>query len=182
MYRIGRLAREFGLSRSTLLYYDRIGLLQPSGRSEASYRLYAESDRRRLEMICAYRRAGLTLEDIARLLADSQNEDVRVLQRRLMEIGAEIRALQLKQRLLAGMLKAVAGIPEPPMVDKQTWVAMLRAAGMDDTTMDRWHREFEHRSPQAHQDFLVGLGIPENEIRHIRARSAEGALHIESNA
>jgi len=39
MFLITELARKHGLSRSTLLYYDRIGLLTPSGRSEAGYRL-----------------------------------------------------------------------------------------------------------------------------------------------
>lgn len=174
MYRIGQLAREFGLSRSTLLYYDRIGLLSPETRSAAGYRLYAPADRRRLEAICAYRQAGLTLEDIRGLLAAADDGSGAVLQRRLGEIGAEIRALQLKQRLLAGMLRAVAGGEAPAAVDKLLWVEMLRAAGMDDAAMERWHREFESRAPQGHQAFLQGLGIPEAEIRRIRAWSAAG--------
>lgn len=173
MYRIGQVAREFGLSRSTLLYYDRIGLLQPSARNEAAYRLYSPADRRRLETICDYRQAGLTLEDIRCLLEMAEDENSRVLQRRLAEIGAEIRVLQLKQRLLAGMLKAAAGGEVPTAVDKRTWVAMLRAAGMDDMAMERWHREFERRAPEAHQGFLQGLGISADEIRRIRAWSAD---------
>ena len=40
MLTIGKLARKFDLSRSTLLYYDRIGLLKPSGRTRANYRVY----------------------------------------------------------------------------------------------------------------------------------------------
>jgi len=47
MYRIRELAGLFGLSRSTLLYYDRIGLLSPSARSESGYRLYSAADRER---------------------------------------------------------------------------------------------------------------------------------------
>ena len=46
---VGRLARRFGLSRSTLLYYDSVGLLRPSDRSPAGYRLYTEKDLSRLE-------------------------------------------------------------------------------------------------------------------------------------
>ena len=172
MYRIGRLAREFGLSRSTLLYYDRIGLLQPSARSEAGYRLYAEADRQRLAAICSYRQAGLTLEDITRLLAAAEDEDAAVLRRRLEQLGAEIRALQLKQRLLAGMLKTATGGELPASLDKRAWVEMLRAAGMDDAAMERWHREFERRAPEDHQAFLQGLGVPDAEIGRIRAWSA----------
>ena len=64
MYTIGRLARRYQLSRSTLLYYDRIGLLKPGARTETGYRIYDEYDAKRLEKICTYRRAGLALADI----------------------------------------------------------------------------------------------------------------------
>ncbi|MCA9522798.1 MAG: MerR family transcriptional regulator [Myxococcales bacterium] len=58
-YTISALARSVGLARSTLLYYDRIGLLSPSSRSSASYRLYDEEARERLEAIRTYRAVGL---------------------------------------------------------------------------------------------------------------------------
>lgn len=175
MERISQLARRFGLSRSTLLYYDRIGLLSPTGRSEAGYRLYAPADSRRLATICSYRRAGLTIEDIQRILTTRENENSPVLARRLRELGDEIRALQVKQHLLAGMLRQVAGGDLPATVDKETWVAMLRAAGMDDAAMGRWHAEFERRAPQAHHDFLRSLGITEEEALLIRQWSARSA-------
>ena len=43
-YSVSRLGRRYGLSRSTLLYYDRIGLLSASARSAAGYRVYGERD------------------------------------------------------------------------------------------------------------------------------------------
>ena len=49
MYTVSKIAQRFGLSRSTLLYYDRIGLLSPSGRSPGDYRLYDQADCDRLE-------------------------------------------------------------------------------------------------------------------------------------
>lgn len=61
MYTVSKLANEFNLSGSTLLYYDRIGLLSPSGRSESNYRLYSEDDAERLRKICMFREAGVTL-------------------------------------------------------------------------------------------------------------------------
>src|SRR5574344_1987818 len=48
MHTIGQIAKRFALSRSTLLYYDTIGLLSPSGRSQANYRLYTDNDVRRM--------------------------------------------------------------------------------------------------------------------------------------
>ena len=70
MYTIGYLVKNFALSRSTLLYYDKIGLLKPSGRSDANYRLYTQDDVRKMEQIALYKEAGLTLEAIANLLED----------------------------------------------------------------------------------------------------------------
>src|SRR5512133_30394 len=104
MYRINQLAQQFGLSRSTLLYYDRIGLLNSSRRTEAGYRVYSPEDRDRLETICSYRQAGLTIYDIKTILAVEGDRTVSVLRRRLRELGDEIRLLQLKQRVLVGML------------------------------------------------------------------------------
>src|SRR6185369_4451961 len=46
-YSISKLARTCDLSRSTLLYYDRLGLLKPSGRTASGYRYYTDADQRR---------------------------------------------------------------------------------------------------------------------------------------
>ena len=67
-YTIGALIKRFKLSRSTLLYYDKIGLLTPSARSDAGYRLYTDNDLKRMEQIALYKEAGLALEAIAQLL------------------------------------------------------------------------------------------------------------------
>ncbi|MBJ6801319.1 MerR family transcriptional regulator [Geomonas propionica] len=174
MYRISQLARKFGLSRSTLLYYDQERLLSPSGRSEAGYRLYSETDLERLAAIVSFRKAGLSVEE-TRAVLESQEGETSVLRKRLAAIGAEIRALQVQQHLLARMLRVQSEGGLPESVDKETWVAMLRAAGMDDKAMETWHAEFERRAPQAHHTFLLGLGIPEQEAQVIREWSAAAA-------
>ena len=74
MLTVGHLARRFELSRSTLLYYDSIGLLKPSGRSKSRYRLYSEDDCRRLQAICRYREAGLALDEIRRVPPANDDE------------------------------------------------------------------------------------------------------------
>jgi DNA-binding transcriptional MerR regulator len=173
MFRITTLARQFGLSRSTLLYYDRIGLLSPSARSEAGYRLYSTSDQARLEIISGYRQAGLSIEDIQRILETPEDPNSALFHDRLKELGEEIRALQMKQNVLAGMLRAFTSDEMPAIVDKEAWVEMLRAAGMDEAAMARWHTEFERRAPQAHHEFLLSLGIPEEEALGIREWSAK---------
>lgn len=177
MFRITELARMFGLSRSTLLYYDRIGLLTPSGRSEAGYRLYSQNNRDRLATICSFRQAGLTIEDIDRVLSREDFNRV-VLQRRMRELGEEIHTLQAQQRLLGKMLQVESRGELPVTVDKQAWIEMLRAAGMDEVAMRRWHTEFERRAPEAHHQFLLALGISEEEALFIRQRSNEARDHL----
>ena len=172
MYRITELARYFGLSRSTLLYYNKIGLLAPSRRSTAGYRLYSSEDRDRLAMICNYRQAGLTIEDILRVLSMEMDANRPVLQERMRKLGAEIRILQSQQHLLAKMLRVQSLGELPVTVDKQVWIEMLRAAGMDEDAMSIWHIEFERRAPESHHQFLLTLGISEDEAQLIRQWSA----------
>jgi DNA-binding transcriptional MerR regulator len=171
--KITELARRHGLSRTTLLYYDRIGLLSPSRRSAVGYRVYDEEDQERLAMICAYREAGLKLETIREFLDSDEGPYAEILQRRIGEIGAQVIALKRKQRLLADMLKGLGRAASTQAVDKRAWVAMLRKAGMDAAGMNAWHREFERRAPDAHHEFLLSLGIQEEEAREIRRKSAD---------
>jgi MerR family transcriptional regulator, thiopeptide resistance regulator len=67
---VGQVAHRLGLTVRTLHHYDEIGLLVPSGRSGAGYRLYAEDDITRLQHVVVYRRLGFALEEIAFLLDD----------------------------------------------------------------------------------------------------------------
>lgn len=170
--RITELAQQFGLSRSTLLYYDRIGLLTPTGRSAAGYRHYSQQNRDRLATIFSFREAGLGIEDIRRILSMEENSNGAILQRRMQELGDEIRTLQAQQHLLGKMLHAQSVAELPVTVNKKAWVEMLRAAGMDEAGMSRWHAEFERRAPEAHHQFLLALGISEEEVQLIRKRSA----------
>ena len=68
---IGTLAKRFGLSRSTLLYYESEGLVSPAGRSRSNYRLYDASAIDRLQRVVSYRAAGVPLDDIRRMLDHS---------------------------------------------------------------------------------------------------------------
>ncbi len=165
---VSELAGRFGLSRTTLLYYERIGLLSSVHRSRSGYRIYHQADLERLERIRLYRAAGLPLQDIAKLLAEPQSPRAAVLGQRLAELGQEILALKAQQHLLAALLKDSGQEPAELPIDKQGWVAMLEQAGMDEAAMRRWHAAFERRAPQAHLEFLLALGIEAEEAEGIR--------------
>ncbi len=65
---VGQVSELAGVSIRTLRYYDKIGLLSPSSRSDAGYRLYSDDDLRRLQQILLFRELEFSLEDIRRVL------------------------------------------------------------------------------------------------------------------
>jgi DNA-binding transcriptional MerR regulator len=67
---VGQVAERFAMTVRTLHHYDEIGLLRPSRRSAAGYRLYTGCDITRLQHVVVYRRLGFALEDIAVVLDD----------------------------------------------------------------------------------------------------------------
>jgi DNA-binding transcriptional MerR regulator len=178
-YSISRLAHACGLSRSTLLYYDRLGLLKPSGRTGSGYRYYTDNDQRRLERIGHFRQAGLSLKEISAVLSSNGKPGTRLLEKRLRETAQNIVGLKHQQRLLAGMLRQVTSGKRFPIVDVELWVEMLDAAGMDEDARHRWHTEFERRAPEGHQEFLLSLGIPVEEVRRIQRWSRGEIDHPE---
>ncbi|MGB3137179.1 MAG: MerR family transcriptional regulator [Nodosilinea sp.] len=64
LLKVGELAKQTGLSIRTLHYYDEIGLLVPSHRTEAEHRLYSDCDIVRLQQILSLRQLGLSLGEI----------------------------------------------------------------------------------------------------------------------
>ena len=174
MLTVSKLARRCGLSRSTLLYYESIGLLKPVSRSAAGYRRYGEKDLRRLQQVCAYRDAGLKLEDIRALLDRPEDDASSVLKRRLVELNAEIEALRSHQRAILKLLRNYDYCERTEMNTKEKWVSIMKAAGFDEADMRRWHVEFERSAPDEHQEFLEFLHIPKEEIASIREWSRNG--------
>lgn len=68
MLTVGQVAQTFGVTVRTLHHYDEVGLLSPSERSRAGYRLYTADDLERLATIVTYRRLDLPLDEVAALL------------------------------------------------------------------------------------------------------------------
>jgi DNA-binding transcriptional MerR regulator len=173
-YTVGRLAKRFGLSRTALLYYDGIGLLRPSERTRANYRVYSDKDVQRLDQICVLRDAGIPLKDIGRILASTRkSQRVAVLERRLLELNADISLLRRQQHLIVQILRRDTLRKRLGIMDGAAWISLMRAAGLDEKGMHRWHEEFEKLSPASHRDFLRSLGVSQEDIRRIRRWSRE---------
>ncbi|WP_408012971.1 MerR family transcriptional regulator [Saccharopolyspora elongata] len=66
---IGEVAERTGLSLRTIRYYEEVGLVVPSDRSQGGFRLYTEPDVARLKLIMRMKPLGFQLEEMRELLA-----------------------------------------------------------------------------------------------------------------
>jgi len=174
LYTIGELVKKFDLSRSTLLYYDKIGLLKPSGRSEANYRLYTQDDFERMTQISIYKDAGLSLGSIAEILCSASNHLFKVLEQRLESLNSEMSRIRQQQHLILKLLEKDSLLRSAKIMNQTQWVNILKASGMDENAMRQWHIEFERALPEAHSDFLESLGIDVENIEKIKTWSRNG--------
>ena len=168
MLTVGKLASRFGLSRSTLLYYDSIGLLSPSAHQPGEYRLYSEDDASRLEQICMYRKAGIPLKNIIRILDGPESELGTILRQRFEELGREIALLGEQQELIASLLQNPELVEPAQGMSRKLWASLLRSSGFSDEDMKKWHIRFERMAPLKHETFLKHLCIPPKEREEIR--------------
>jgi len=93
---VSQVARLAGVSVRTLHHYDEIGLLVPSGRSEAGYRLYEQPDLQRLQQVLFFKELGFPLEEITRIVRDPafDLQAALLMQRQLLtERASRIQAL-----------------------------------------------------------------------------------------
>lgn len=96
-WKVGELARRTGLSVRTLHYYDEIGLLSPSRRTEAGHRRYTADDVVRLQQIKSLRHLGFELEEIRACLDQPDFPLSRVIELHLSRLREQIE-LQQKVR------------------------------------------------------------------------------------
>ncbi len=112
MYTICDLCRMSNLSRSTLLYYDALGLLKPVERSGANYRVYTEESLLRLTKICLYRDAGVRLADIGALIGAPENNDLNldILEKTLFMLNDEANKIRDKQKIIIDLIKTAKNV------------------------------------------------------------------------
>lgn len=168
MFTIGFLTKQFKLSRSTLLYYDKIGLLKPSGRTNSNYRLYSNEDVEKLRAIIKYKDAGISLEDIAKLFDIEKNNITDILTERLKNIQNEIKILKKQESMILAVLIEKVKMSDTKMFDRISWTELLVSLGFSHEDMIKWHRDFERDSPKEHDAFLRAIGMSEDEIKKLR--------------
>ena len=141
MYKISQIAKKSGLARSTLLYYEKLGLLHGQ-RKVNGYRFYTDLDLQRLELIKQLQAGGLTLKECFDCL--NHGPDQTTLTRRLHLLDQEITDKQQARKLLVSLL------------------------GEDDKTLRSFHTHLEQKAPVAHEQWLQAQGFSETDTLQLR--------------
>jgi DNA-binding transcriptional MerR regulator len=129
LLKVGDLARRTGLTVRTLHHYDEIGLLKPSGRSEAGYRLYSQADVQRLHAVQTMRQMGLALSDIGELLEGEGLAPERIIGQQIRALDQQItQATELRGRLTMLRDGLMAGA-EPDMGNWLEALALMTTYG-----------------------------------------------------
>jgi len=168
MLTVTQIAKQFGVSRTTILYYEKEQLLIPAYRSENGYRWYGEKEIKRLEAITSYRSYGLSVSSIRALLNRDGESQSQILKDHFNELEREIQNLRAQQKAVVVLLQEPSLLKDN-IVNKQRWVEIMVAAGFTENDMVKWHQKFEQLEPLEHQKFLESLGISSEEIVKIRA-------------
>ena len=129
MLKVGELAARAALTVRTLHHYDSIGLLTPSARSDAGYRLYDRDDVARLHQIQALRKFGMALADIRAYLDSPGAFPITIVARQIAaldrQIGEAERMRETLQLVHGQLLKG-----ETP--ELATWLTTLEQMTMYD--------------------------------------------------
>jgi len=115
---IGELAEQAGVSIRTIHYYEQLGLMQPVEREGTGYRYYDEQSLKRLRIIAALKKTGLSLDEISQVIdfyfeessgIKGKQEVVSILERHLAEVNQRFTELQqLRDDLIANIARIKA--------------------------------------------------------------------------
>ncbi len=137
MYTVKEVSRLTGVSVRTLQYYDKLGLLSPSARTAAGYRLYGDAELERLQQILLFRELSFPLKDIARILSSPSFERSRALEQ-------QITLLTMQKEHLENLILLARGI-------KMTGINTLSFTAFERSDLDVRMRHFKESWSQAPQ-------------------------------
>jgi len=144
MYRISELANRAGLSRSTLLYYEKLTLLQGK-RLSNGYRVYSDEDLERLQLVQQLQAAGLSLQECLDFFNKGLSQ--QTLRERHQALIADITEKQKAASLLDALL------------------------GNNSEQLKQFHLALDRVAPNEHYNWLVREGFDDRDITHLRLLS-----------
>ena len=109
LYTIEQVATRTGFTKRTLRYYEEVGLLLPTGRTEGNYRRYSEADVERLERIKNLRDLlGFSLADIREIMeAEDERGQIRVAYKHETDTTSKVDQLYRADELIHSQLHVI---------------------------------------------------------------------------
>ena len=97
LFKMGEITKMLGVTRKTILVYEKMGLLTPAVKDEQSgYRYYTADNMTQIRSIRSLQALGLSLAEIANYYYDTENMDLYL--ERLMDLRAALdRNIQMLQ-------------------------------------------------------------------------------------
>src|SRR5918992_379531 len=136
-WKVGELARRTGLSVRALRYYDEIGLLSPSWRTEGGHRLYTGEDVVRLQRIKSLRALGFTLREVREYLDGSEVPLERVIELHLVRLKERI---ELQRRLCDRLERVAARLRSGEEVSSERFVETIMEVIEMSERLDKYYR------------------------------------------
>ena len=127
MMTVHEVSKLAGVSIRTLQYYDKIGLLHPTGYTDAGYRLYDDADLERLQHILLFRELEFPLKDIRDILNSPDFDRSRALEQ-------QIELLKLKKEHIENLMNFALGI-------KMMGVKHMDFKAFDRSKLDEYSRQ-----------------------------------------
>ena len=127
MMTVHEVSKLAGVSIRTLQYYDRIGLLHPTGRTDAGYRLYDDTDLERLQHILLFRELEFPLKDIGAIINSPDFDKDRALDQ-------QIELLRLKKEHIENLMEFALGI-------KKSGVKNMDFKAFDRSRLEEYSRQ-----------------------------------------
>src|ERR1700752_2451546 len=196
-YQPHEFARRAGVTIRALHHYDRLGLLKPSGRTAAGYRLYTDRDLVRLEQIVALKFIGFPLSQIRELLnrkdldvVSALREQRRIIAHKREHLERAIRAIERAEQVLAAgeqsdwepFRKIIEVIQ---MQTRKDWMTKYYTEEQLENLRRRWSPEVQAESERGWSELTrdveaaIARGeIPESEIGRKLAERRQKLLDL----
>ncbi len=165
MKTVGEVSELAGVTVRALHHYDEIGLLAPSARSEAGYRLYSHADLLRLQEILVWRQLGFALSEIQVILDEPSYDRGRALRRQRELVDRELERLSGVARALDVALDAHESGTK---LEEATMFDGFDHAEYEEEARERWGHTDAYR-----ESTRRAAGYGEREWGEINAESQE---------
>ena len=188
-YSVGQVASFAGVSVRTLHHYDDVGLLTPTGRTPAGYRLYDDADLGRLRDVLSYRELGFSLEQVRSILDDPRADPASHLRNQYRLVRERIARLEQVlghlEKLMEVQHMGINLTPEEQLeVFGENWPGDEYAAEAEQRwgDTDAWRQSQQRTSAMSKDDWLAVKAETEALEAELAAAMTEGVAPTDQRA